>query len=81
QEQSKSIEEVDIEELQSEEILCNTIDAKKNEEMSNPTSIENDQNSLTDEFINDTSNEASVIKNPTSIPLMEIEEPKSHSSS
>ncbi|CAG8793440.1 8098_t:CDS:1, partial [Cetraspora pellucida] len=48
--------------------------------MSNYISIENDQDSLIDEFINNTSNKASVIKNSTSIPLMEIEEPKSHSS-
>ncbi|CAG8830408.1 14955_t:CDS:1, partial [Cetraspora pellucida] len=46
-------------ELQLEEILHNTIDAKKNEEISNSTSIRNDQDSLIDEFINDTSNEAS----------------------
>ncbi|CAG8840669.1 10499_t:CDS:1, partial [Cetraspora pellucida] len=43
QEQSKSMEEVDIDEPQSEEIFCNTIDAKENKEMSNPTLIKNDQ--------------------------------------
>ncbi|CAG8806545.1 13033_t:CDS:1, partial [Cetraspora pellucida] len=44
---------------QSEKILRNTIDAKENEEMSNPISIENDQAGLINEFINNTSNEAS----------------------
>ncbi|CAG8834511.1 10051_t:CDS:1, partial [Cetraspora pellucida] len=67
--------------LQSEEILRNTIDAKENKEINNSISIENEQDSLIDEVINDTSNKASVIKNPTSIPLMKIEEPKSYSSS
>ncbi|CAG8508849.1 14456_t:CDS:1 [Cetraspora pellucida] len=47
--------------------------------MNNPMSIENNQDSLIDEVINDISNEASRIKNPTSVSFIEIEEPKSQS--
>ncbi|CAG8620912.1 5117_t:CDS:1 [Cetraspora pellucida] len=47
--------------------------------MNNPMPIENNQDSLIDEVINDISNEASRIKNSTSVPFMEIEEPKPQS--
>ncbi|CAG8744723.1 2918_t:CDS:1, partial [Racocetra persica] len=81
QKQSNSMDKIDIEELFSEEILLNTTNAKESKEINSPIPIEKDQDSSIDEVINDISNEALTIESLTTDPFIEIEEPKSQSTS